>query len=355
MARQKEEAEWIQAGDNGDSVSLKALIAKKSAKPDVPKAQESLVAASTKGHMSAMRVLLEWGTPADSKDQVGKPALHSACEAGFPEAVSLLIDFGVNLNSLDYNGCTAFVLAVRNKMMPCCKALLKGGASLPPGETAPGLAAMVREVKLERLSAELIASEKLPTVTNEEVNAADPRVWECQSEHMRLLRIREEQRAGSALQNFEHRTALELEEAHRSEKDAAQLGSFIKEKRVELQNLRSTLVLLNRDVSTEQGEEQRLEAEDAQLRAEIQARMDVLSGVESEVEASKDAFPGEELRIASSEDRWHLLEKEIAEQRAYNAMEQDELEAASKEFERWQLDRQAAARLTAQAHKLLGN
>jgi len=351
----KEEQQWLTAADNGDAASLRDLIAKKSTKPDASKAVEALSRASAKGHANVLRVLLEWGVSPDSKDQTGRPALHAACEAGAPASVAVLCEHGVNLNQLDSNGSTAFSLAIKNKQMPCCKELLRGGAALPQGELAAGLAAVLREVQLEKLNAELVAAAETPEVTSAEINAADPRVWECQREHMRLLRLRETQRAGKALANFDVRAAAELEAAQRSINEEAASQAALKEKKVELQALKGNIVMLNKEVNAETNEEMKLDAADAKLRAEIQQRMQELSAAESEVEASKSGFAGEEGRIAEAEGRWRRLEFEVAQQRQYNEMEVEELQAAQEEFERWKRDREAAFQLTAQAHKLLGN
>lgn len=350
-----DEAAWATAAESGDVEKLKTYISKGGAKVQTSKAQEAMVAAALFGQVEALQVLLDYKTSPDCKDSLGRNPLHTAATEGHHKAVALLVNARANIELRNADGATAMAAAIRAKRMLCCKELLKGGATLPAGEIAAGLAAVIKEVQLEKISAELIEFSEQPEVRVEAIQEVEPKVWEYQREHMALLKLREEQRAGKQLISFAEREKLQLEAAERSKLEQDAHDKFIREKRVELQSLRGQLVVVVKDLQAVTSTEMEMQAQDERLRAEIQERQDELSVAESRVIASDEASKGERARLDLAEARWKVLEGEIAQKRAYNEMEEEELKAAQKELEGWQRDREAAAKLTAQAHKLLGN
>jgi len=263
---------------------------------------------------------------------------------------------GAEIEARDQNGATPLKLAIKTQQLRCAKELLMFDAELPTDATCSGLGTCVKEAQMDKLAIRLKGiAEQTAEVTNDELSEADLGVWRCQREHMRLLRLREEQRAGAALYRFDERTELEKAAAERSKLMESEHASAIGEKRVELLKVRTDLSTLIKELQGVQSTEMQMKAEDDILRAELQAHRDELSSVESEIEARRSLVAGEQEELENAEARWQGLEAEIAEQRAANKDENAELEAATEELKGWRRDREAAAKLTAQAHKLLGN
>mmetsp|Transcript_44177 Transcript_44177/g.102227 ORF Transcript_44177/g.102227 Transcript_44177/m.102227 type:complete len:115 (-) Transcript_44177:158-502(-) len=96
-------------------------------------------------------------------------------------------------------------------------------------------------------------------------------------------------------------------------------------------------------------------AEDDKLKAELQVR-------HSEIDELTAACPPHEeseqkywASLAEAEQQLAVRQTELEEQKVVNVDVNGELQEAMRELEGWKRDRERAARLTAQAHKLLGN
>lgn len=66
---------------------------------------------------------------AESKDRQSLSALHHSCSAGLMKVVSILVDFGVDVDSVDENGRTPLHYAVCSKKAECVEMLLSGNAN----------------------------------------------------------------------------------------------------------------------------------------------------------------------------------------------------------------------------------
>merc|ERR1719382_2192905 len=182
-----------------------------------------------------MTMLLDWGTPVGAKDMSGRLSLHAAAETGSASACALLGRRGVELERTDDAGRTAVQLAIGRGHMPAVKEMLRCRARVPENASAPGLAKVIKEVQMERRIESLKAQARdLPEVTHEALGEAEPGVWRCQREHMRLLTLREEQRAGQQLANFQERRESELEAAQRARVEREANLKTISDLRVEM-------------------------------------------------------------------------------------------------------------------------
>jgi ankyrin repeat protein len=66
---------------------------------------------------------------AESKDQNGMSALHHSCSAGLLKVVSILVDYGVDVDTLDNEGRTPLHYAVCSQEAECVELLLSGSAN----------------------------------------------------------------------------------------------------------------------------------------------------------------------------------------------------------------------------------
>ena len=89
-----------------------------------------LMAAARYGHEKVALVFLRVGANLDVhvKDNVGKTALHWACDKGLAELVRALIDRGSRVNEQDRYTCTPVMLAVQSGSMAIVMHLLRAGA-----------------------------------------------------------------------------------------------------------------------------------------------------------------------------------------------------------------------------------
>ena len=89
-----------------------------------------LMAAARYGHEKVALMFLRVGANLDVhvKDNVGKTALHWACDKGLAELVRALIDRGSRANEQDRYTCTPVMLAVQSGSMAIVMHLLRAGA-----------------------------------------------------------------------------------------------------------------------------------------------------------------------------------------------------------------------------------
>ena len=89
------------------------------------KGETALLIASRKGHIQAVKALLEGGAELNPD---GWTPLHMAAGNGHEDLVRVLIDSQANLNALSENGTTAMMLAARMGHMTAYQEIVKAGA-----------------------------------------------------------------------------------------------------------------------------------------------------------------------------------------------------------------------------------
>ncbi|KAL9027888.1 MAG: hypothetical protein Q9196_003660 [Gyalolechia fulgens] len=88
--------------------------------------------AAYSGHVRIARFLLECGASADATDNYGRSALHCAAEAEMDETlmVELLLDYGANLQAVDWFLRTPLMHAASTGKLDLLQVLVAGGADL---------------------------------------------------------------------------------------------------------------------------------------------------------------------------------------------------------------------------------
>lgn len=115
-----------QIGDNKITKSLAALRFVTSNMAGI----DSLILAATQGDAEAVRLLLEEGVNVDSKDGSGDTALMCAAVIGRTEVVKLLLDKGASIEATNNEGDTPLTGAARMGHTEIVKLLLDKGANI---------------------------------------------------------------------------------------------------------------------------------------------------------------------------------------------------------------------------------
>ncbi len=84
-----------------------------------------LMAASMKGHVAVMELLIQRGADVNIRAMFGQTALHIAAEFGTPETVKVLLAHGADPHVADKNGLTALEIAKWNAQQPGSAAIVK--------------------------------------------------------------------------------------------------------------------------------------------------------------------------------------------------------------------------------------
>mmetsp|Transcript_2245 Transcript_2245/g.5049 ORF Transcript_2245/g.5049 Transcript_2245/m.5049 type:complete len:350 (+) Transcript_2245:62-1111(+) len=344
--------ELANAAEEGNVTHLEHLLKKGQIVPETTKATSAVVAACQANQVACLTVLMKWGCPWLSKDSAGRRALHVAAAAGSSECILVLLEYKANVNDLDHNGMTPMKLAMKAKHVDAAKELAMAGAEVPAEIDVPGLAQALREAKIEKLTTELRACAEL-AFNAEDLAVADTMVWKAMREHQRLLRAREEQKAGALLVSLERMTESEKEAASRTRTNEEEFSMDLSQARVELQKEQSDLKSINRDLDEATQQEIVCFDEDTKIKAEIKERMAELSAAKIHRDASERARRKQEEERDSALKECNSLEHDVGASRYRNKSLTAELEFAEQELSAWHRDREAAAELTTQAHRLL--
>lgn len=342
----------VEAAEKGDALEVQKLVKKGLLQPNGDTAQTALFAAGMRDQVEAVKALLDWGTPLQGYG--GNQPIHVGARAGAPGVVALLIARQADFLAPDPGGRTPMTLAIKAPSMPTVKILLRAGAEVEPGEQAPGLAATLREYALEKLTNDLRKMAKR-SVSSAELAKADEKVWQAQREHMRLISLKEEQRAGSVLISLEERLVSEKEAAEKSKERESQLTYDLNELRVKLQTVQTSLTQLATELEAARKEESTEKEKKMKLDAELKEKqLELNQALEEKAKHDETSAEKAEARDAALQ-RCRAMDDDIQARRTENDMLSSELQAAKAEFRAWQRNKEAAAALTAQAHRLLGS
>ncbi|GAB4243646.1 MAG: hypothetical protein Tsb0034_21560 [Ekhidna sp.] len=95
---------------------------------ELDKSSQKLVDAVKKGDLEGSKKLLEKGVSPNTKDALGIPALHLACEQGNLQMVRLLVAGGADVNAMNRVGQSALAVAARFGHSSMVRYLLEEGA-----------------------------------------------------------------------------------------------------------------------------------------------------------------------------------------------------------------------------------
>jgi len=348
----------LETAATGDLERLQMLIDKDIFDSAGPKAVSALMAAGAKNHVAILNALSDWGTPLlTSRDLDGRLLLHVAATAGAELTVQHLLEQRADVGELDtVSRKTAMQMAIKAHSMGVVKILLQAGAELPPDalDAAPGLVAIVREVRMESVAVKL-REVKDHIISPEELMEADDAVWIAMRRHMHLIQLREEIRAGESLDSIEQRKLVETDAADRTKLAEEALAADLGQHRVSLTDQQSIVRDLNADVHSVRTSELALLEEASTMQQQIDERHSELSQATNEREASLKAREEEQQVHDETMLEHRTLLDELSATNARKTGLEADLQALQEELSGWQRDKETAAKLTAQAQALLGN
>jgi len=324
-------------------------------RPDGKKAIAALVLAVENNQPGSVSAMLDNGVPTGASDESRRFPLSIASNKGCIEIVRIFLQHGgLELEERDGDGKTALTCAVQQKHLPICKLLLSAGAKLPSGESCPGLSAVVQEVQIERLTQELKeAAQSTPDVTNELLEA-DGEVWKSMNEHCRLLRLREERKAGIACESHEAELRTESAELRRSRTSEEALASDLADLRITVQTVETAYALARQQLDAAELAAQLAVQEEAQADSEYKA----MSAEIAKINAAKDEQERQYAQKVKERDDALSLASELTQEanaaRSENKELSEELKTEAAAFRGWQRDQEMVAELTRKASSLLG-
>jgi len=345
--------ELVVACKDGNEQVVSGILKKGLLQPSSEKCIRALVVACQGNKIECIKQLLTFGVPGNTS-QDGIFALHIVAEAGFDKAARLLLAHKADFEQKSLEGFNAMNMAVMAKppRLNVVKELLRVNAQIGPNDKASGISACVKEVEMEKLTEELRTYLDIK-VTAADISAVDGEVWKHQRTHMRLLVEREEQKAGSLLVDLEGRLSEEQAQARELQGAEEQLAFDLNEKRVRNQSISSELNQILRDLEDVLQKQVEMKAENEKVTAELNAERKLVKGALKEKEESDKArIAGEEARD-EAQAITKKLEEELVEARKENETIMSQLRAARAELKGWMDDKEAAAKLTTQAHRIL--
>lgn len=351
MSRKKDELTEAVDTDNPELVAR--AIKKNQVNPQGKMASNAFVHACGRGVAAIVEQFLNWGAYADAANEFGQRALLAATEAGAADACRLICEAEADVNFRNGEGNTAMNLALNAPHLQVVKVLLKAGAKLSAGANTPGLAGIVKEVQLEKLTEELTKVATTTASCADDLMNADGSVWEAMNEHMRLLKLREEQKAGMNLMSLQS----ELEEQQKAKiiaKDNENLlTQELIEKKIVLQKAQNNFEDMKKALEHAEMHRETCTAEDTQANSEVAEQKSDLSAAQKEMADAQKLCQEKEQERDSFAEKSKLLSDELAEAKSRHARLRDTLRTESAELRGWERDEKAAAALTAQAGKLL--
>jgi hypothetical protein len=88
----------------------------------------ALIQNATRGHLDAVKRLVESGSDVNSRDKYGWTVLMRASDNGYIDVVKYLVEAGADVNSRDTEGCTALTWATVSSHIDVVKYLVEAGA-----------------------------------------------------------------------------------------------------------------------------------------------------------------------------------------------------------------------------------
>mmetsp|Transcript_8299 Transcript_8299/g.15472 ORF Transcript_8299/g.15472 Transcript_8299/m.15472 type:complete len:360 (-) Transcript_8299:46-1125(-) len=318
------------------------------------KAQSACLSAANAKQAQAVIAFLQWGISPNIEDNDKNRLLFVCMRRGLDTAVTMLIEKGVDLKRPDTEGNLPMAVAIKSKNIPIIKELLRAGVDVPHGQLdAPGLAAAAHEVKVEQSATSLRANAG-QTIDLAEVAKVEKEVWSNMKEHMRLLRIKEEGKAGSVLVELERKTAAEKTAAEAATAREAQLAIELKDQKVLVAAAESELHKVAKELGQVEATLADAKIIDLKVQAELAEQHQKLQKEQAVVDAFQKARLEAEAHSAKAFADLKAIEAEVAEARIQHDQVDVELNDAREDLEGWLRDKDAAAALTAQAHRLLG-
>lgn len=339
--------ELIVAAANGQAVEVRAFMIRGVLQPTSDKCKRALVVAVGHGHVDCVQVLL-------AKDVPPGNALHLAAEKGQALVARALLEAKADAAKVDTNGFTPMALALKCKpaSLAVAKELLRAGVKLMPDDNAPGLTNIAREVQIEAMRRELRKQANLKVDPKALADVQD-KVWKAQREHMRLLAMREEQKAGEAMIERERILRTGQEELRIAEAAAAKLQAELQDLQIHLTHDNSGLVGATKDYDDVYLNFTRAREDNDKVMEELRQRQAEAKLAIQERERSTHGIEQAEKDRDDQLTRCTALEQELRQARKDTEITNSELEAARKELSDWMRDKKLAAEFTAQAHHLL--
>mmetsp|Transcript_136693 Transcript_136693/g.237726 ORF Transcript_136693/g.237726 Transcript_136693/m.237726 type:complete len:360 (-) Transcript_136693:52-1131(-) len=346
--------ELSEAVDSGEPDNVARVTKKGVFNPQGKTAMSCLTAACSKGSLAIVEILVNWGTPADSVDEVGRKGLQMAAERGSHEIVALLCEREADPNAVDSGGSNAMNLALNAPHLKVVKELLKAGAELPGTANVPGLAGIVREVQLEKLTNELTDIANNTQSCDKDLERADGAVWAAMNEHMRLLQLREDQKAGKMLIDLQKELEESKKDAVRAKENEAMLMKELIDKKIVLQKASNSLEDLKRSLDHAERIREKCVAEDTEANSEVATQKSDLDKAKKEWADAETLFADKEKERDGLGARQKELQDELAAAKERHQRLKDLLRSESAELRGWERDKEYAAQLTAQAGRILG-
>lgn len=343
--------ELARVAAEGSVAKLKNMLQKQD--PKGKKIQEAVVAAASKGQFEAMKLMLEWGASPLSRDSRDVRAFIIACANGSLPMVALMIEHQADVNDRDKLNKTPMTAAIAGPHLDIVKALIVAGAEAPSECSVRGVGQAIWEARLDMATKQMKHYGDIQ-VSAVEISAVEDKAWIAMREHMRLLEMKEEKVAGEQLAKIQRLTKSEEDDSRRTERKAESLSEDLRMSRVQLQKEQSTLRDIMIDIDGVKTKHMVMEEEDERIRAEIQERKKELEEVQQHGKGAHEALRSSKSELDELNAEVRSFQDEIGGQTRRRASLTERLETTEAELAGWLRDKEAAAELTAQAHKLLG-
>eukprot|EP00928_Gymnodinium_smaydae_P053197 TRINITY_DN3723_c1_g1_i1.p1 TRINITY_DN3723_c1_g1~~TRINITY_DN3723_c1_g1_i1.p1 ORF type:complete len:353 (+),score=123.54 TRINITY_DN3723_c1_g1_i1:94-1152(+) len=349
-----EKHELVNAALRGAHDEVKSYLKKGMLQPTSNMCAQALFVAAQSGFEACVRELVNFGV-AGHAEVDGTTALHVSCDIGCASVVKLLMAAKAESQS-DKDGYSPMQMALKKKPphLNAARELLRAGVKLGPHDEAIGLGNVVREVQLEKLTEELRARAAAITIDAEDIARIDSEAWTAQKEHMRLLELREYQKAGIVLVDIEKRLREESEAAREAETMEKELSSELVDQRVKFQTLTQDLVTIVKEYEDVKVAHAEMREETDRIASEFGDRRAELRAAQKEKIECDERRRGAEDQRDAAKLRNTELEGDLEKAQKARERLQSEVATARADLNEWMRDRERAAQLTAQAHKILG-